>query len=355
MRVAMLIWSFWPGHEGGAERQCRKVIEELEHQGVKFFVLTSLFHFKAIVREEYLGGEIVRLGIFAPIETVCRSVLIKTVNYLLSHLFAGLKTENQTQSLLFWLMFPVVWLARLSFIYSLHHWFSKNSDMVQVIHVHEADWLAGVAAWIGGRHQIPVVAKTATAPALPKIGYDVPSRGFWHKWRMHCFFIAQHHGLVDDLAQNGVPKERIFLLPNGVNIPDSVANPRNLGPVLYVGNFSQGVHRKAFDILILAWAQVSRRIPTAQLNLLGAGDFTQWLRLAEELNCERSMRFLGNVSDPSSYYEHSCIFYIAFSARRNIKCAVRSAKLWSAVCCFRYFRKCRRCERRYKWIDCPGR
>ena len=331
MRVVMLSWSYWPGHEGGAERQCRKVIEELGPSGIYFYVLTSLFSSKANLREDLYSGEIVRLGAFVSIEVKLRKKLQKAIRFVLGHLFLNIETDRRAQAILFWLMLPFVWLSRASFIFALYRWFLKNSDTIDVIHVHEADWLAGVAAWIGTRHNIPVLAKTATAPALPKIGYDVPWRGRWHCLRMHCLFIAQHQELIEELVRCGIERERIFLLPNGVKIPDTIANPERWSPVLYVGNFSQGSHRKAFGILIQAWAQVSRRIPTARLDMLGGGDDSQWRRLAEELNCLHSMRFHGSVPDPSPYYKNSCLFLLP-SRLEGISNALLEAQSYGLPC-----------------------
>ena len=331
MRVVMLIWSYWPGHEGGAERQCRKIVEQFAGKDIEFIVLTSWFRIDALLNEEMTGGKIVRMGVLAPFETKLKELLIRLINTLYSNRFSGSHAERRTHVLLFWIMLPVVWFSRLLFICSLSRWFAKNATTVDVVHVHEADWLAGVAAWIGTRYHLPVIAKTATTPALPKIGYDVPWRALWHRSRMNCCFIAQHEELVNELVAQGVVRERIFLLANGVIIPDKIAHPGCPGPVLYVGNFSQGAHQKAFDVLIQAWSLVHQRVPSARLDLLGGGDVSQWRRLAVELGCEKSVRFLGKVSDPSIYYERSCLFVLP-SRLEGISNALLEAQSYGLPC-----------------------
>lgn len=331
MRVVMLIWSYWPGHEGGAERQCRKIVRQVAGKDIDFIVLTSRFAFQAIAAEDVMGGKVVRLGAFAPLETLLQKKLSRLLGIVTRKCEAGAQSELYGRALLFWLMLPVVWCSRLMFILAVRSWFVKHARMVDVVHVHETGWLAGVAAWLGKRFRIPVLAKTATNPALPKIGYDVPLRGFWHRLRMDCYFIAQHNGLADELIAQGVDRERIFLVPNGVEIPEKTASPQKAGPVLYVGNFSQGTHWKAFDVLIQAWSLVHRQCPDAQLHMVGGGDFSQWQRLATEMGCEDSIHFLGQVPDVSRQYE-TASFFVLPSRVEGISNALLEAQSFSLPC-----------------------
>lgn len=331
MRIAMLIWSYWPGHEGGAERQCRKVVEQVTGKVIDFIILTSWFSVHALPQETVEGGQVVRLGALAPFETMLQRNLIRVLNTFFNNRDARNQSDFRIRAILFWLMLPVVWCSRLLFILALFRWFASNSGEVDVIHVHETSWLAGVAAWIGERYRLPVLAKTATVPALPKIGYDVPLRGLWHNLRKKCYFIAQYEGLVNDLIAQGITQERIFTLPNGVIIPEKSAQPKQLGAVIYVGNFTQGAHWKAFDILIQAWSKVHRKIPAARLDMLGGGNISQWNNLLESLGCEKSVRFVGTVTDLSLYYEKSCLFVLP-SRVEGISNALLEAQSYGLPC-----------------------
>ena len=311
MRVAMLIWSYWPGAEGGAERQCRKILENAEKHSVEFVVLTSRFSFCVAARERANKGKIVRLGLFVPLENKLRRHFQYLFNNMPLRRFAGERIDQKLEAVLFWLMLPLVWFSRGVFILTLWKWIAENSDTVDVLHVHEAGWLAGVGGWLGKRYGIPVLAKTATAVALPGIGFDTPLRKLWLRSRTECHFIAQHEELARQLLANGIFKNRIFLLANGVEIPPKAAQPHQLdGIVLYVGNFSQGANWKAFDILIIAWSKVILRRPSARLNMLGGGESRQWKNLADSLGCEGTIHFLGRFNDSAPFYQGASLFVL---------------------------------------------
>jgi glycosyltransferase involved in cell wall biosynthesis len=306
----MLTWGYWPSQEGGSERQCRKIVKELAGKDIEFVVLTSRFALHVPSVENILGGQLVRLGALAPIETVLHGYLLRLFSTFIHYVNPKAQYEAHMRAVHFWLILPVVWCSRLMFILALRRWFVKQSQYIDIIHVHEAGWLAGVAAWLGKRFRIPVLAKTATHPALPEIGYDVPLRGLWSRLRKGCHFVAQHEGLVSELIAQGINRKRIFLIPNGVELPSSTAKPQKFAPGLYVGNFTQGAHWKAFDVLLQAWSLVYRQCPGAQLNMVGGGDFSQWRRFARKLECQDSVCFLGRVADPSPLYEGSCFFVL---------------------------------------------
>ena len=67
LRIAMLIWSYWPGHEGGAERQCRKLVPRLAAQGLDIAVWTARTHRDHARRERAGDHEILRLGAGVPL------------------------------------------------------------------------------------------------------------------------------------------------------------------------------------------------------------------------------------------------------------------------------------------------
>jgi glycosyltransferase involved in cell wall biosynthesis len=309
-RIVMLIWSYWPGHEGGAEKQCRRVVECISQEGIEFIILTSLYSQSADRTEQSVSGTVFRLGLLAPLENYLRSCLSPVVHRVA--LFFGPKNGSQiiARNILFWLMLPMVWASRISFIIALCSWFKRNGKTISLIHVHESDWLAGVGAWLGERQGVSVLAKTATGIALPTPGYDVPFRGYWKRKRNQCCFLAQHKQHVTELFLRGIPKANVFIVPNGVLLPEEVTEPGQNGPCLYVGNFSQGAHWKAFDVLIEAWAMVCQVYPEASLTMLGGGEVKQWQKFAERQCCAKSILFQGWTADPSPFYISSSIFLL---------------------------------------------
>lgn len=328
----MLIWSFWPAREGGSERQCRKLVEKITKDSeIEFLVLTSWFTFSVPHEQIFPGWQIIRLGVLAPLENHARSLLEGLLNRIFVNYLRGETIERWSRITMFWLMLPLVWCSRLSFIIFLQNWFSHHYKNVDIIHVHDSGWLAGVGAWIGSRYNIQVMAKTATSTSLPHISYDTPLRWKWDIWRRRCYFIAQNEFLAEGLIDKGIPKDRISVISNGVELPDTLANPYLPGPVLYVGNFSQGAYWKAFDILLKAWAKVHQSESEAKLYMLGGGETTLWKKYAFELNCENSIRFLGWVKDPSPFYKRSCLFVLA-SRVEGISNALLEAQSWGLPC-----------------------
>ena len=262
----MLIWSYWPGHEGGAERQCLRIAETLSKERVDFVILTSLYARNALKLEKHSSGTIVRLGILVPLENHVRRHFEPLVHRIVKKFSSERSAASTTQSCLFWLLLPLVCAARISFIFALWIWFKHHGKTLSLIHVHESDWLAGVGAWLGELNDIPVLAKTATAKALPTLGYDVPFRRLWDRKRRQCHFLAQHNGHFAELIAEKIPEERISIVSNGVSIPSDVSTVGQDGPCLYVGNFSQGSHWKAFpSILIETWSLVHKTSPGANL------------------------------------------------------------------------------------------
>ena len=67
MRVGMLIWTFWPGPEGGAERQCRHIISELSLQDFHCVVITSRYRYFASNSSGFKTYSEKRFGLLCPL------------------------------------------------------------------------------------------------------------------------------------------------------------------------------------------------------------------------------------------------------------------------------------------------
>jgi glycosyltransferase involved in cell wall biosynthesis len=93
-------------------------------------------------------------------------------------------------------------------------------------------------------------------------------------------------------------------------MPPKAAEPERHHRALYVGNFSQGSHWKAFDVLIKAWRRVVAAKPSASLVMVGGGDSTPWKRLARTLGCDGSIVWCGPTADPGPHYVNAAIFVL---------------------------------------------
>lgn len=325
MKICMITWSYWPGPEGGAERQCRKVVKNMARKGVGSVVLTSLSSFKLNRRSHDGETVVLRCGLLCPLAEWLRSLMLQLVTV------KGGRYETGLRALLFWLMLPFEWLARLSFIVEVLLLFPRNNDKIDLIHVHETAWLAGFGGFLGKSNDIPVYCKVRNTPALDVIGYDTPFRSFWSRMRAETSFIALNSYLKEELITAGIPEQRISTIPNGVDLPDLSGKEAQPGTVLYVGNFSQGASHKGFDVLLEGWAEVSRGNPEAHLFLVGGGDYTGWLARATIYGCESSVSFTGSVEDPAKYYQKASVFLLP-SKHEGTSNALLEAQSWGIAC-----------------------
>jgi glycosyltransferase involved in cell wall biosynthesis len=227
----------------------------------------------------------------------------------------------------FWAQFVPNYLARRSFIGALRHALRPGAIAADVLHVHESSWLAGVAVEAGRRLGVPVLCKEASFPVLGVIGYDTPDRRHWDALRREACFQSQTPAGAAALEAAGVPASRVRVVPNGVERPGATADVRANSGVLYVGNFSQGAHWKAFDVLIEAWAIVRREAPGAQLTLAGGGDTTGWRDYARRLGCEASMIFTGPTDRPEAFYQRAA-FLVLPSRVEGMSNVLLEAQAW---------------------------
>lgn len=336
MNILFLIWNYWPGIEGGSERQARQVAAELVRRGHSCTVWTAWQESDWPRQDMKDGVAVLRLGTLAPWQNRGRRALDRFHGFVRSRLSrfppaAQLQHERIRRHLDFWAMLPLVWLTRGSFMRQVRRQAARLAPRPDIVHLHEPSWLGGFAVQLFQKRGIPVVCQEATQPALPVLGYDVPSRRRLERIRKEAHFIAMAPFLAEDLRAKGVAPERIHLLPNGVVIPQETSQPADSRMVLYVGNFSQGAHWKAFDVLFDAWALVHQQDPEARLVLLGGGDRAAWEHYVEKLGCAGAVEFAGRVADPGAYYRRAAMFVLP-SRVEGMSNALLEAQAWGLPC-----------------------
>ncbi len=308
--VCMLVYSYYPDAVGGAERQCRLQALELAGRGHACLVLTSRSN-KTIPRyQRDQGCEIVRVQLFSTLfGRLCKppspgsgkEIAVGGRRLRQTHLFAALRT---------WAAFAVRWLNAAFFMVGAWFVLVRRRRGIDVIHTHVAGWNAGFAGWIGHRLGIPVVAKAALLPAFPAI-HGVPCSGCWTRWRTRIPYFALTDAMADDLVREGISRDRIRMIPNGVGIPADSARPELSTTVLYVGNFAQGAEHKAFDVLLQAWAGVATSsLENGHLIIAGAGSREQWKAYADQFGGRERIDFVGYQSDLAPFYRKSAIFVL---------------------------------------------
>jgi len=307
----MMVLHFPPAHRGGAELQCWKQARSLAHRGHEVTILTQWLWAGSARREIKDGVVIRRLGSFLPLTMAVRRL----------HCWLRLKKEPPTAAgpdpfsadgpgpgsgralKKFRWMAPVEWMGSFSFILEVGLWLKFGGAQADVVHVHESHWLAGFGHWVGERFKAPVFCKEACGEVLQWQGEgDVPWRMRWKYRRDRCRFIAITPLVRSKLEQAGIPAERIVEIPNGVEMPDVMAQAECEDSAIYAGNFTQGAVYKAFDILLQAWGKAIQKEPKMKLRLFGSGGTERWKQVAEQEGCGTSVEFAGPTDDLQSQF-----------------------------------------------------
>ncbi|HDQ15975.1 MAG TPA: glycosyltransferase family 1 protein [Bacteroidetes bacterium] len=98
------------------------------------------------------------------------------------------------------------------------------------------------------------------------------------------------------LVERGVSKEKIFVVPNGVNLPEYAKIKVKKYPAPTICCISRLVKTKRVDDLINAIPLIMKSIPKIKCKIIGVGDELKNLRkLAMELGIEKNVEFLGRV------------------------------------------------------------
>jgi glycosyltransferase involved in cell wall biosynthesis len=327
MNVCMLIYNYWPGPTGGAERQCRKLAHALVRNGHECRIVTSRISFSQ-ERAEVDNGTFVE-------RCVIGETFMQPVVRLGRRLFKRRAAERQPRGGSangaaagrdFGVGAFLKWLNTLLFIAGASLRVFRNRKAIDVLHVHTAGWIGGLGAWLGGRLGIPVVCKESTFPVLPQIEDATPFAAALRRWRSRSDFIAMNDAIAAAMKERGIPEARIHVVPNGVELPAAAAPIAENSGVLYVGNFSQR-EAKAFDVLVDAWAIVQASEPRATLTCLGGGDSSEWREYARQRGCGDSIDFPGFIDDPSGYYRKSALLVLP-SRREGMSNALLEAQSW---------------------------
>jgi glycosyltransferase involved in cell wall biosynthesis len=143
--------------------------------------------------------------------------------------------------------------------------------------------------------------------------------------------IAVSGKIAEQAIQLGVQPDRVRVIRSGVDLerfrPRDRATARralridDATPlVLFVGNLEP---RKQLDVLLRAMVDVRRRVPLAELNIVGSGesagalDQTAYLvRLTRELELSAALQFVGRVEDQQllQYYAAADVFALPSSS-----------------------------------------
>ena len=306
MKILMMVLQFPPAHRGGAELQCWKQAKALAARGHAVTVLTEWLWGSSPRREIRDGVTVRRLGFFLPIATLAKR-LHRWIRLRISPPSAdqpdpfssdGLLSPPDKPQRMFRWMELIEWLGHASFILEAMVWMKLGRPDLDVVHAHESHWLAGFGYWMGEQIAAPVFCKEACGSVLLwQGGGAVPGVAKWRQRRDRCRFIAITSHIRSGLERAGIAPDRIWEVPNGVELPEAIAQPERFERAVYAGNFSQGAVYKAFDMLLKAWGLAHRVESGMRLVLFGSGGMERWKQVAEREGCGNSVEFPGKTDD----------------------------------------------------------
>lgn len=275
LRVAMIIQAYLP-HLGGAERQLAALAPLLCTQGIDLQVITR--RYPGMRKFEVLQGvPVYRLPIPGP---------------------------KPVASILFT-------LAALPLLRRLQP---------DLIHAHELLSPTTTAVLAKRRWGTPVVTKVLRGGDLGDLA-KLQHKPFGRQ-RMHTFkqqvdgFIVISQEINNELASWGVPPEKRFLIPNGVDVqrftPVSPAEKEQLRQRLGLPEGETAVFagrlvaEKQVDKLVGLWPQIREIYSRAQLIILGTGpEEGRLVQMAGD-----GVHFLGNVEDVAPYLQAADLFIL---------------------------------------------
>lgn len=266
-RVLILARQFAP-LVGGTERQAQRYGAALARRGARVFVLTAHLDPEWAQRQRLAGCDIVRFK-------VPRIRLLGTL----------------------------VWMARV-FLEVL-----ARSHRLDVVHVFWAKETALAALAAGKLARIPVVVRPAGGGYYGEVGVARRSR-----WRRLGFallrgvdgFVALSTSIAHELAALGLPRPRIHVIPNGIQIGPRPAWRNRPCRAVFVGRLSE---EKNLERLLRAWKLVVAALPGATLELAGDGPLRARLEsLAAELGITGAVECGGYIDDVTPSLARARVF-----------------------------------------------
>lgn len=291
LNILMVVRYYWP-HVGGNENQAKLLSNYLVREyPIEIVIVTSLYDRSLKKVEQHNNIRIVRLPHFTrKSKQAARTLIGKIINKL------------------------KFLLEEYSFLFNLYKFLKKEVPLVDLLHVHQTSWLSILPTYFGKKYQKPVLIKEATLNGfkflktifLPPLLKRYPIK--------NSFFISVSTMILEDLLKQGVPKNRIFNISNGIKTNQVKTSEQKTDlsltrNVLFIGNFSHG-KIKGLDVLLKAIPLCKKKIPNIRLTIVGKGNKDDFSNLIRELNIEANIEFVGEKKNVDQYYTSNSIYVL---------------------------------------------
>jgi len=283
----MVITSFHPSPMGGSERQAFHLARSLHERGLDVSVVAlGARHHPA---EEIIDGiRIWRIrsalnpGSFTRKKTG-RAPSAK-IEYEPNDLqnFALIKRKSVFSLALYFI-----------FYFNALRLISRRKIKFDILYIPIMEWTAYIGVLLGKTLGKKVVIKDSTMNGITNL-LRYPFGSHMQKViKEHGHFVAMTKIIRQNLLKAGVSPNKIFMIPNGVHLPDlppvrnTIANK-----FVFVGNLYQQP-AKGVDILLKAWKIVVASKPDATLFIIGDGDIDAYVEHTQKLGISAHVHFLG--------------------------------------------------------------
>lgn len=211
-----------------------------------------------------------------------------------------------------------------------------RAERVEVLHAHSPSLNVIAAYLIGRRLRLPVVYEMRSLweerpeenslSLCEKVKY-LSSR------RVETFFLQRvdavttiSHGLKRELMARGVPEDKVWVMPNGVDATRFTPRPapqhlrRTLGlekcfVVGFIGSFS---YWEGLDLLVRAMKGVLSQRPDVRLLLVGNDEDQRFKRLADSLGLSDAVTFAGKV-EPERIADYYAVMDLCVYPRTKMR------------------------------------
>jgi len=305
LKILMVIAVFHP-YIGGSENQAKKLALELIDKNLEVTVVSGRWSNALRRKENHEGLKIIRnltnfkfwgnkqedqeVDFFKP-DLFLYKKRFKSIRVFLRKIFT--RTS--------------IYIYQISlFLFLLRY--RKNYD---IIHVHQVLFPAFISV---------ICAKILKKPIITKVGSsgfnsDINQIKKFPEGRLQLRFILNNidslicttSKMKEEFIKEGIDKDKIVLLPNGVRIPDFKRSYDKCTSLVYLGRFTE---TKNIKTLIQAFSRVTLNIDRKlMLVLIGDGPERNNINnLIRKLNLEEYILLPGLVKDPSNFLRDSDLF-----------------------------------------------
>ncbi|EPE37407.1 glycosyltransferase [Candidatus Photodesmus katoptron] len=190
----------------------------------------------------------------------------------------------------------LLWKKQIDF--AKKYIFDKNIDLVHVNSAAPCQWMIFPAKSMN----VPMITQLHSDYSV----YERTTLGL----HLSPKIIAVSKAITNQLISDGYPKDRLFVIPNGIDINhlrksikiDIKSNlylPKNSFIFTTIGSL---IYRKGIDRIIIAIDRLILKYPYIHLIVIGDGPQNKKLReLTNHLNLQNHIHFIGNKKNPQKW------------------------------------------------------